>query len=154
MNEEWKTMYDIKSPWSPPLKQKLFDGWKIIIGLLVFLVITVFPILYDLGKAAPPPPEPKIDTPEILKMVEKKCVESKEFMKTEHMVILDEWRDWYVRDGRTVYTATDGKEYHISLSNTCMKCHSNKKKFCDECHNYAAVKPYCWDCHIEPKEES
>ena len=34
----------------------------------------------------------------------------------------------------------------------CMKCHTNKEKFCDECHTYAAVKPYCWDCHIQPKE--
>ncbi len=30
----------------------------------------------------------------------------------------------------------------MSLQNGCMKCHSNKKKFCDECHNYMAVKPY------------
>jgi hypothetical protein len=41
----------------------------------------------------------------------------------------------------------------MSLQNGCMRCHSNKKKFCDECHNYMAVKPYCWDCHIQPKEK-
>jgi len=34
-----------------------------------------------------------------------------------------------------------------------MKCHSNKKEFCDKCHNYMAVVPYCWSCHIAPKEE-
>jgi len=34
-----------------------------------------------------------------------------------------------------------------------MHCHSNKKKFCDECHNYMAVKPFCWDCHIQPREK-
>jgi hypothetical protein len=152
MHEEWKTMYDIKSPWSPPFKKKIFGGWKVILGILVFLGIAIFPILLDLGKAAPPPPDPKINTPEIQKMVEKKCIESKSFMKAEHMVMLNDWRDWYVREGRTVYTATDGKQYNISLCNTCMKCHSNKKDFCDQCHNYAAVTPYCWNCHIEPKE--
>ncbi len=130
----------------------MYDGWKVIIGIIIFLGIATFPILYDVGKAAPPPIEPKIDTPEIQKMVEKKCVEPKSFMKTEHMVLLDNWRNWYVREGRQIYTADDGKQYDISLSNTCMKCHSNKKDFCDKCHNYAAVTPYCWDCHIEPKE--
>ena len=41
----------------------------------------------------------------------------------------------------------------MSLQNECMRCHSNKKKFCDECHNYMAVKPYCWDCHIAAEGE-
>lgn len=128
------------------------DGWKIIIGLIIFAGLIAFPILYGSGKVAPVP-DPKIDTPEIQKMVEKKCVEPKGYMKTEHMKVLNDWRDSVVREGNTIYLATDGKQYTMSLSNTCMKCHSNKKKFCDECHNYTAVKPYCWDCHIEPKEE-
>jgi hypothetical protein len=41
----------------------------------------------------------------------------------------------------------------MSLQNTCMQCHPNKAEFCDRCHNYASVKPYCWDCHVEPKEK-
>jgi hypothetical protein len=131
----------------------MYDGWKVIIGLLVFLGISTFPFLYEIGKAVPPPPEPNINTPEIQKMVEKKCVESKSYMTTEHMKMLNDWRDSVVRDGKTIYVASNGKQYIMSLSNTCMKCHSNKKEFCDKCHNYAAVEPYCWDCHIEPKEE-
>jgi hypothetical protein len=153
MNEEWKTMYDISKLWQPKFRKKIFNVWVVIIVLIVFSGISTLPFLLGIGKAAPSPPDPKIDTPEIQKMVEKKCIESKSFMKTEHMVMLNDWRDWYVREGRNIYMATDGKQYHISLCNTCMKCHSNKKKFCDECHNYAAVTPYCWDCHIEPKEE-
>jgi hypothetical protein len=131
----------------------MYDGWKIIIGIIIFIGIATFPILYDIGKASVPPPEPKIDTPEIQKMAEKKCIEPKSYMKTEHMVMLNDWRDSVVRDGNRIYIASDGKEYAMSLQNTCMKCHSNKKKFCDECHNYVEVTPYCWDCHIEPKEE-
>ena len=34
---------------------------------------------------------------------------------------------------------------------SCMSCHSNKDEFCDRCHDYLAVKPYCWECHVEPK---
>jgi hypothetical protein len=131
----------------------MYDGWKIILGLIIFIGIATFPFVYDVGKASIPPPEPKLDTPEIQKMAVKKCVESKVFMAAEHMVMLNNWRDWVVRDGDRLYTATDGQQYTMSLQNTCMNCHSNKTKFCDECHNYMAVKPYCWDCHIAPKEE-
>ena len=48
----------------------------------------------------------------------------------------------------------DGKQYTMSLINTCMKCHTSKAKFCDRCHNYMAVTPDCWDCHIAPKEKA
>ena len=131
----------------------MYDGWKIIVGLIIFVGIATFPFLYDVGKASIPPPDPKIDTPEIQKMAVKKCVESKSFMKAEHMVMINDWRDAVVREGNRLYTSTDGQQYAMSLQNTCMKCHSNKTKFCDECHNYVGVKPYCWDCHIAPKEE-
>ena len=53
------------------------------------------------------------------------------------------------------YVNADGKMYNMSLSNTCMDCHSNKADFCDRCHDYASVQPYCWSCHIEdPKEKT
>ncbi len=120
------------------------------IGIVAFLVIVTYPF-WSAGKAKKP--EPKLDTPEIQKLVEKKCVEPKEFMKREHMKLLNQWRDAALRSGTRVYVNSEGKEFTVSLQNTCMKCHSNKKKFCDECHNYAGVKPYCWDCHIAPKEE-
>ena len=94
-------------------------------------------------------PDPKIDTPAIKELKEKKCVESKEFMRAEHMKLLNDWRDSAVRDGARLYVNTEGKAYTISLQNTCMHCHSNKVEFCDTCHNYAAVTPNCWGCHLE-----
>lgn len=132
----------------------MYNGGKIIIGLLIFVGLVALPFIFS-GEKATAKPDPKVDTPEIMKMPEqdRKCVESKAFMKREHMKLLNEWRDWVVRDGDTIFTASDGKQYVMSLQNTCMKCHSNKSKFCDECHNYAAVSPYCWDCHIAPKEK-
>jgi hypothetical protein len=73
-------------------------------------------------------------------------------MKANHMDLLNEWRDLVVRDGKRIYDSFDGKEYIMSLSNTCMDCHSNKSEFCDSCHDYSGVIPYCWDCHVEPEE--
>jgi len=129
----------------------MYNGLKIIIGLLIFVAFVTFPFYSKMGKATTKP-DPKIDTPVIQELAEKKCVEPKDFMKTEHMKMLNDWRDLVVREGNLIYVASDGKKYTMSLQNTCMNCHSNKKKFCDECHNYSAVLPYCWDCHIQPKE--
>ncbi|MBI5026463.1 MAG: sulfate reduction electron transfer complex DsrMKJOP subunit DsrJ [Nitrospirae bacterium] len=130
----------------------MYNGGKIIIGLIIFLAFVAFPLYYNIGKVSVKP-EPKLDTSVIQQLKEKKCVEPKAYMKAEHMKLLNEWRDSAVRDGNRLYINSEGKQFTISLQNTCMKCHSNKKKFCDECHNYAAVKPYCWDCHIAPKEK-
>ena len=36
----------------------------------------------------------------------------------------------------------------------CLDCHSNTAEFCDRCHDYASVRPYCWHCHNDnPKGE-
>jgi hypothetical protein len=136
---------------------KLYDGGKIIAGLIVFVGLAAFPFLYNIGKANPKP-EPKLDTPAIKqwekKYGKKECIESKAYMRAEHMQILNNWRDSVVRDNQRLYISdTSGKHFNMSLQNDCMQCHSNKKKFCDECHNYLAVKPFCWDCHIAPKED-
>ncbi len=75
-------------------------------------------------------------------------------MRTEHMQLLNNWRDSVVRDYNRGYISNaNHKRFNMSLQNGCMTCHSNKKKFCDECHTYMSVKPYCWDCHIQPVEK-
>ena len=77
-------------------------------------------------------------------------------MKTEHMQLLDVWRDTVVREAKRVYVSPNGKSYNMSLSsgdNSCLGCHVDKAEFCDKCHTYASVTPYCWDCHIDPKEK-
>ena len=129
----------------------MYNSGKIIAGLVVFFILATLPFLLNFGKANAKI-EPSIDTPEINAMPNKHCVETKVFMRAEHMQLLNNWRDQVVRNGNRIYVGSDGNEYQISLQNTCMKCHSNKKKFCDKCHNYMAVKPYCWGCHIAPKE--
>ncbi|NLI82327.1 MAG: sulfate reduction electron transfer complex DsrMKJOP subunit DsrJ [Deltaproteobacteria bacterium] len=134
---------------------KIYNGKPIIIGLIIFVGVALFPVFYNGGKASPPP-EIKLDTPVIQQMTEKQCVLPKGEMRTGHMQVLNEWRTEVVRNGHRVYVAADGKQYNMSLQNECMKCHSNKSQFCDACHVYAGLQlgavPYCWTCHIEPKE--
>ena len=128
----------------------MYNGGKIIVGLLIFCGLVISPFVFGIGHKAKP--SPSLDTPVINAMDKKQCVESKVYMATTHMQILNNWRDAVVRDGNRLYTARDGRQYTMSLQNTCMRCHSNKAKFCDECHNYVAVKPYCWDCHLMPEQ--
>ncbi|HBB17924.1 MAG TPA: hypothetical protein DCZ97_13330 [Syntrophus sp. (in: bacteria)] len=73
-------------------------------------------------------------------------------MRASHMKLLAAWRDDVVREGKRTYTAADGRIHQISLTGTCLNCHSNKDKFCDRCHDYSGAKPACWSCHIIPEE--
>jgi hypothetical protein len=130
---------------------KLYNGGKIIAGIAVFLIVAAFPFWYGRGKAVSPP-ELKLDTPAIQRLKEKLCVEPAPFMRSNHMKLLGAWRDGAVREGIRSYTAADGRVFEVSLSGTCLKCHDNKDRFCDRCHDYAGVKPACWSCHVIPKE--
>ncbi len=127
----------------------MHDGGKIIAGLIVFLGLVTFPFWYNVGSAAYKSPELQLPP----KSKATQCVESTDWMKGEHMQLLDHWRDYVVRDADRVYTSRDfGTHFEMSLQKTCMECHETKEKFCDRCHDAAAVAPYCWDCHIAPKE--
>ncbi len=126
----------------------MYDGGKIITGLIIGVILLSFPFWYNLGKAAKFP-EPKL-TPKAKQAGQ--CVETKVYMKAHHMQLLNKWRDDVVRKGYRLYVGLNGKTFKMSLQNECLKCHSNKQEFCDKCHNFVDVKPYCWECHIEPKE--
>jgi hypothetical protein len=123
----------------------MHDAGKIVPGLIIFLGLISFPLWYNTGSG-------KADyVPELAKAEGTQCVESTEYMKTEHMVLLNDWRDRVARDGER-YITIDGVKWEMSLSNTCMKCHADKAGFCDKCHDYLGVTPYCWDCHLTPED--
>ena len=129
------------------------DKAKIIVGLVVFLVLAAFPIWYALASGASNAP-PKLEDP-----VDEPCIEPKEIMAAKHMQILDDWRDAVVRgdvdhdqivieSGRHMWQSeSTGAKFEMSLTRTCMGCHQSQDGFCKKCHDYASVRPYCWDCH-------
>ena len=126
------------------------DRNKILAGLVVFIAVITLPFWFNMGKAAP---APELELTAKAKAA-KTCVMPTAFMKAEHMQLLDVWRHNVVRNGERAFVNPEGKLFDMSLSNTCLDCHSNKAEFCDRCHNYASVRPYCWDCHIDnPKGE-
>ena len=125
------------------------DKKWIILGLVIFLSLLSFPLWYNLlfkGAQAAPKAQPVLT--EKAKAAGR-CVMSTDYMTAQHMKLLDLWRTSVVRNAEREYVNDQGKTFEMSLSNTCLDCHSNKTEFCDSCHNYASVRPYCWDCHIE-----
>jgi hypothetical protein len=112
----------------------------IISGIVVVVVVLTFPFWYALGSGRNNAP-PELDKPP------GKCLEDVEYMRAHHVDLLKEWRELVVRDGKKYDPKRPGCE--MSLTKTCMSCHTNRATFCDRCHNYADVRPACWDCHVD-----
>jgi len=130
----------------------MYDSDKIIVGILIFIILMTFPIWYNAftGKTGYIP-KPKIE-PKIL-ADKKQCIEPKDYIRVNHGDLLKDWRESVVRSNNRVYIASDKKRYNMSLTKTCMNCHSNKlDEFCNQCHNYMGVTNNCWDCHTYQKE--
>ena len=126
----------------------MHDANKIIPGIIIFFVLLTSPLWFTAASGKINyVPNPQIVTEE------KQCVEPTEWMRANHMDLLLSWREEVVRTGNRTWTASDGKEYTMSLTNTCLSCHPNKANFCDQCHNYVRVSPPCWNCHNVPEEE-
>ncbi len=91
--------------------------------------------------------------PVITKAVKgEQCVEPTEYMRRNHMEVLDGHRD------ETVIKGIRTKKYSLK---ECINCHVSEKTgsvaaakddFCVSCHSYASVKIDCFECHsTKPK---
>lgn len=124
----------------------MYKGGRIIAFAAIFCLVVLSPFMVN-AFGAPAGPDVSLDTPAINAMENKQCIVSTQDIKDTHMQMLDQWRNDVVREGSRDFTSSSGQVYEKSLDNTCLKCHSNRQEFCDKCHNYAGVKPYCWECH-------
>ena len=123
----------------------MYNAKTVILGIIIFVALFTSPFWAGmLGKTY-------TSTGIELPKDEKNCIENVDFMRGQHMRLLNEWRDEALRNENRIYVATDGKKWAISLQNTCLKCHKNYKEFCDKCHVANSVDPYCWTCHILPQ---
>ena len=124
----------------------MYNAKTVIPGLAIFVILVTSPVWFN-GLTAGPAPKPELPPGG-----EKECVAPASEMRDSHMQLLNEWRDDVLREGGRGTVKVGGKTYAKGLQMACMECHSNKEKFCDTCHDYASVKPYCWDCHLTPVE--
>jgi hypothetical protein len=123
----------------------MYNKGTIIPGLAIFVLFVTFPLWFNAFSTASTVPKPELPPGG-----EKECVASATEMRANHMALLNVWRDDVLREGDRVAVTVGGKEYRKGLQMACMQCHTNKEKFCDSCHEYVSVKPYCWDCHLSP----
>ena len=83
------------------------------------------------------------------------CIRDTDFMRRNHMMLLKHKRDVTVHDGERTADA--------SLKE-CITCHAvngddgkpvtvaDERHFCRSCHDYAAVKVDCFECHASRPE--
>lgn len=130
------------------------DRGRILAGLALVVFLALAPTLYLLanGKAGR---APLLVRPTSYPT----CVRSAEWMRPHHPMLLADWRDQVVREGRPGFVVLGGRRYEKSLSNGCLGCHESRARFCDVCHKWAGVvRPGgalgCWACHAEPRPET
>ena len=122
------------------------DRAKITAGLAVFFAVVAFPVWQTIG-AAGAGERPELELPQDATS----CIADTEYMRAFHMDLLNDWRNAVVRDGERDHVTPAGETFAMSLTGTCMDCHSNRETFCTRCHDYANVTPKCWECHVEPE---
>ena len=96
-----------------------------------------------------------IAQPDIPKGRGEQCVEESNFMRRNHMTILKHQRD------ETMLRGVRSKQHSLK---ECVACHAvpgsdstpvtvaSPKHFCRSCHDYAAVKIDCFQCHASRPE--
>ena len=82
----------------------LYNKTPVYIGILILVVIITAPFWVGLfGKNYT---STGVTTPK-----EAACIENVEFMRAQHMRLLNEWRDQALRHENRTYVATDGKKW-------------------------------------------
>jgi predicted CXXCH cytochrome family protein len=120
-------------------------AWVVVIAALMLLRVAV-----PAGTEEPNPATSRVPLPGISRGQGEFCVEDTDFMRRNHMNLLMHQRDETVQQGI--------RENKHSLKE-CISCHAipgpdsialtvaSPKHFCRSCHDYAAVKIDCFDCH-------
>ncbi len=129
----------------------MYNAKYVILGIIVFAVLFTSPFWLGGNKDGGEYKRPAVTIPPQIAEKEKECIEPVEYMRAEHMQLLNDWRDEALRNENRTYISSSGKKWEISLQNTCMKCHTNYEDFCQKCHVSNSVYPYCWTCHIIPQ---
>ena len=97
----------------------MYDAPKVIAGLALFLGLATLP--FWIGQQSP---EPKATMPAMETGFQ--CVEPPEYMRANHMQLLDDWRNEVVREGNRTYVSSSGKTFEKSLTKTCLGCHADQ----------------------------
>ena len=109
------------------------------VAMAILALVILLPIgYYTIRDAFPRSAEPFLEKPD---PKYKECVRDTLYMRLHHMELLKEIRVQVVREG---------KRSEIGLAN-CRGCHTNRGRFCNQCHNAVNLYPDCFGCHNYPE---
>lgn len=120
--------------------EKMFNERKHILAVVIPVAIILLPLGYSFVSgvfAGSPSPRPFLERPDAKY---ESCVRDTEYMRFHHWELLKELRDETVRMR---------KRMDITLAD-CRRCHTNRDRFCNRCHDTVNLKPDCWGCHYYP----
>ncbi len=108
-------------------------------ALVILALVILLPIGYYAARDAfSRSSEPFLEKPD---PKYKECVRDTQYMRLHHMELLKELRIQVVREG---------KREKITLE-SCRECHTNRGRFCNQCHNAVNLYPDCFGCHNYPE---
>jgi hypothetical protein len=117
----------------------------VLMGILVFVSLLTLPLtLKTIGGNV------EIPQAQVIKSengAPASCIEDREYMRANHMKFLMKWKHQVFDGGERSYVNRQGQTFDISLTGTCLGCHSNKEQFCGACHSNIGAKIPCFDCH-------
>ena len=118
------------------------DKNKGVIAMAILAVIILSPPgYYFFRNAFPQRVEPFLEKPD---PKYKECVRDTTYMRFNHMDLLLQIRNEVVREGKVT-------EIGLEIgSKNCKECHTNRERFCNQCHNTVNLNPDCFGCHDYP----
>jgi len=108
--------------------------------LVIILLLLVTPFVYSITDrvvASGTSDAPFLEYPD---PEYKQCVRDTEYMRHHHWELLTGVREEVVRYGVRGEIGLD----------KCKDCHTNRERFCDQCHNKVSLQPDCFGCHYYP----
>jgi hypothetical protein len=112
---------------------------KSAVAVVALVLIVLSPIAYyGIRDAFFPSANPFLEKPD---PKYKECVRDTLYMRFHHMDLLKEIRVQVVREG----IRSD-----LSLEQ-CRECHTNRGRFCNQCHNDVNLNLDCFGCHNYPE---
>ncbi len=119
--------------------EKMLRKNKSTVAMAILALVILLPIgYYAVRDAFSRSSEPFLEKPD---PKYKECVRDTQYMRLHHMDLLKEIRVQVVREG---------KREKITLE-SCRECHTNRGRFCNQCHNAVNLYPDCFGCHNYPE---
>jgi hypothetical protein len=118
--------------------EKMLRQKRNTVAAVILAVVVLLPIgYYAMRNAFSAGQDPFLEKPD---PKYRECVKDTYYMRLHHMDLLKELREQVVREG---------KKSEIRFAD-CRRCHTNRDRFCNQCHYAVNLYLDCFGCHNYP----